>query len=57
MLEQVLNDGSVENEYKTRLVLLYALRYEKMQGNRLPVFIDLLKKSGCNEQMCSVSYG
>jgi hypothetical protein len=54
MLEQVLNDNTIDNEYKTRLVLLYALRYEKTPNSKVPQYLELLKKSGASESLLSL---
>ncbi|KAF9577476.1 vacuolar protein sorting-associated protein 45 [Lunasporangiospora selenospora] len=49
-LQRLISSPKVSNGSKIRLVSLYALRYEKFQGNALPSLIDLLHKNGLSER-------
>lgn len=54
MLEQIVTDPSLTCEYKTKLVLLYALRYEKSQGNKIQQFVESLKQNGASDKLVSL---
>lgn len=41
-LQALLGESDIESEAKLRLVILYALRYERHPGNALPVLINML---------------
>ena len=49
-LYKLLEVPSVSEDYKVRLVMLYALRYEKMTGHQLPALMDLLKRQAVPEE-------
>lgn len=42
-LQQLLGDESIQNAAKIRLVLLYALRYERHPQNSLPLLLNMLE--------------
>ncbi|KAF9972091.1 vacuolar protein sorting-associated protein 45 [Actinomortierella ambigua] len=48
-LQRLINNPKINNASKIRLVLLYALRYERLQGNALASLIDLLYRNGLSE--------
>lgn len=48
-LQQLLGDDQIQNDAKLRLVILYALRYERHPQNSLPTLITML------ETVCHVS--
>lgn len=48
-LQAILADISITNQTKTKLVLLYALRYEKSSTNIIRALTDILKISGASE--------
>ncbi|KAK3817205.1 MAG: Sec1-like protein [Benniella sp.] len=49
-LQRLISSPKVNDISKIRLVQLYALRYEKFQGNAVPSLIDLLFKNGLSER-------
>ncbi|XP_059474727.1 vacuolar protein sorting-associated protein 45 [Neocloeon triangulifer] len=55
-LKQILADSAVRDEDALRLVMLYALKYEKQSNNALVNLMDALKKRGIDEQRCKMVY-
>ncbi|KAK6098847.1 hypothetical protein BDEG_21289 [Batrachochytrium dendrobatidis JEL423] len=53
-LQSIINDGTIEEDVKLRLVMLYALRYEKFPNNALSTLTNLLRNSGVSDKkiMC-----
>ncbi len=49
-LQKLLESPSVPEDSKIRLVLLYALRYERLPSNSITTLIDLLAKSNVAER-------
>ncbi|KAF9161151.1 vacuolar protein sorting-associated protein 45 [Actinomortierella ambigua] len=49
-LQRLISSPKVNDASKIRLVLLYALRYERFQGNALSSLIDLLYRNGLSER-------
>ncbi|KAI8916009.1 Sec1-like protein [Gorgonomyces haynaldii] len=49
-LTKIVSDSQVDDDTKLRLILLYALRYEKTQGNQIQTFVNLLKQSNTDPQ-------
>ncbi|KAF9291708.1 vacuolar protein sorting-associated protein 45 [Mortierella alpina] len=49
-LQRLISSTKVSDASKLRLVQLYALRYEKFQGNAVASLIDLLYKNGLSER-------
>jgi hypothetical protein len=43
MVESCLSDPNVPNEFKVRIVLLYAIRYEKTIPNKISQFVEILR--------------
>ncbi|KAF9297542.1 vacuolar protein sorting-associated protein 45 [Linnemannia elongata] len=52
-LQRLISSPKVSDASKIRLVQLYALRYEKFQGNAVASLIDLLYKNGLSEREIS----
>ena len=50
----LLENDRIDHEYKVRLVMLYALRYEKMVGHQLAALTDSLKRQNVSEEKLSV---
>lgn len=50
LIQQFLLDPALPNFCKLRLVLLYALRYEKQPNNQLQLFQNLLKQNGSKDE-------
>ena len=49
-VQRVLGDPNVAEDTKVKLVLLYALRYEKTPNNLISTFTNVLKAAGVNER-------
>ncbi|KAI8833728.1 Sec1-like protein [Chytridium lagenaria] len=49
-LQKVLQQQQIPDDQKLRLVLLYALRYEKLSTNQTLPLLDLLKRVGVSEK-------
>ena len=45
-LQGLLISSTITDESKLRLGILYALRYQKFNGNNIPGIIDLLRREG-----------
>jgi vacuolar protein sorting-associated protein 45 len=54
-VKQLVANSSVRDEDALRLVMLYALKYEKHSNNALVNLMDALKKRGIDEQKCKVN--
>ncbi|KAJ3031578.1 vacuolar protein sorting-associated protein 45 [Rhizophlyctis rosea] len=54
-LKQLIERPNVPDDVKVRLVLLYALRYEKSQSNATAQLVELLARSKVSEKKTSVS--
>lgn len=52
-LQALLVKDNIPSVNKIRLVMLYALRYEKNPSNKLPTLINLLKQSGIDDRLIS----
>ncbi|KAG9296244.1 hypothetical protein G9A89_014836 [Geosiphon pyriformis] len=53
-LQKLIQSTGVSEDSKIRLVLLYALRYEKSQNNSIASLIDLLHRNNVSEQKISL---
>jgi hypothetical protein len=53
-LQDMLAKSEISPENKVRLVMLYALRYEKSPYNSLSTLVDMLKKNGVEERLVSM---
>lgn len=53
-LQRLLEMPTISDDSKLRLVLLYALRYEKREGNAIPQLIDLLARAGISDSRLSL---
>ena len=51
----MLEDHNISEDAKVRLVLLYALRYERTPNNAIKSLIDMLDHVGVSEQKSAVS--
>ena len=51
-VELLLKDPSLALETKLKLVLLYALRYEKQSNNSIAIYVEALRTSGASESFC-----
>ncbi|KAF7722168.1 vacuolar protein sorting-associated protein 45 [Apophysomyces ossiformis] len=49
-IQQLIENPNIPEDSKVRLVLLYALRYERMPNNAIKSLIDLLDHAGVSEQ-------
>ena len=56
LVQNLLERSDLVFENKMRILLLYSLRYEKMQGNLISFYIDLLRKQGNSEESCNVNF-
>ncbi|KAG0164523.1 vacuolar protein sorting-associated protein 45 [Apophysomyces sp. BC1015] len=52
-IQQLIENADISEDSKVRLVLLYALRYEKAPNNAIKALIDLLDRAGVSEQKSS----
>ncbi|KAI9359290.1 Sec1-like protein [Zopfochytrium polystomum] len=52
-LQKLLGESRLLDEEKIRLVILYALRYEKSSSNQTVVLVEALRKSGMPEKKLS----
>ncbi|KAI8369636.1 Sec1-like protein [Radiomyces spectabilis] len=50
MIQQLIENEQISDDAKVRLVLLYALRYEKAPNNSIKSLVDLLDQVGVSEQ-------
>lgn len=55
-LRELLNSGDIRLENKLRLVMLYALRYEKHGSNALTELLQILLEQGLIEQQVKLVY-
>ncbi|KAI9315908.1 Sec1-like protein [Dichotomocladium elegans] len=51
---QKMIGSDISEDAKVRLVLLYALRYERMQNNGIKTLVDLLDQAGVSERKSSL---
>lgn len=51
----MLESDHISEDAKVRLVMLYALRYERMPNNGVRSLIDLLDRVGVSEKKSAVS--
>ncbi|KAJ3412362.1 vacuolar protein sorting-associated protein 45 [Chytridiales sp. JEL 0842] len=49
-LQKVIGASNIPEDMKIRLVILYALRYEKTSSNQTNMLLDLLKKIGVSDK-------
>jgi vacuolar protein sorting-associated protein 45 len=55
-IQKFLRDPKIGQKERLRLVLLYAIKYERDRGNRLPMFLDMLREGGSRvEDITSIS--
>jgi vacuolar protein sorting-associated protein 45 len=54
-IQRLIENPNINEDAKIRLVLLYALRYERLQNNAIKSLIDLLDRVGVNERKSAVS--
>ncbi|TPX68347.1 hypothetical protein SpCBS45565_g03173 [Spizellomyces sp. 'palustris'] len=54
VLRSMLERTDIPDDARIRLVLLYALRYEKSQSNATPQLLDLLARSGVSDKKIAV---
>lgn len=54
-IQRLIESPQISEDAKIRLVLLYALRYERMANNAVKSLIDLLDKVGVSERKSAVS--
>lgn len=50
----MIEDHAISDPSKIRLVLLYALRYERMPNNAIKSLVDLLDSVGVSEKYSAV---
>lgn len=50
----MIEDHTISDPSKIRLVLLYALRYERMPNNAIKSLVDLLDNVGVSEKYSAV---
>jgi len=55
-MQPLLASEKISPFNKVRLVLLYALRYEKLPNNEVPRMIDTLSAKGIPSNMISVGF-
>lgn len=55
-IQRLIENPKVTESCKLRLVLLYALRYEKSPQNSIVALIDLLQKHGVSERRTAVCF-
>ncbi|KAI7906640.1 Sec1-like protein [Cokeromyces recurvatus] len=53
-IQRLIESNHIDDDSKVRLVLLYALRYEKMATNAIKSLIDLLDQVGISEKKSSL---
>lgn len=53
-IQTIIGNGKVSEDNKLRLVLLYALRYEKSPSNQIGVLMDYLRKVGVSDRKISL---
>lgn len=53
-VKNLLNKEKIRDIDMLRLVMLYALRYEKHSSNEIAGLVDILRKKGLNEKYRSV---
>ncbi|KAJ8660388.1 hypothetical protein O0I10_003845 [Lichtheimia ornata] len=49
-IQQMIERSDISEDAKIRLVLLYTLRYERMQNNSIKTLVDLLDRAGISEK-------
>ncbi|KAI7886716.1 Sec1-like protein [Lichtheimia hyalospora FSU 10163] len=49
-IQQMIERSDIAEDAKIRLVLLYTLRYERMQNNSIKTLVDLLDRAGISEK-------
>ncbi|CDS02676.1 hypothetical protein LRAMOSA00081 [Lichtheimia ramosa] len=49
-IQQMIERSNISEDAKIRLVLLYTLRYERMQNNNIKSLVDLLDRAGVSER-------
>lgn len=52
----LLNNPRVPNSNKLRLAILYALRYQKAQGNQIATVVDTLIRNGISADKARLVY-
>lgn len=52
----MIENDRISEDAKVRLVLLYALRYERMPNNQIKSLIDMLDSVGVSEKKSAVSW-
>lgn len=50
----MIERSDISEDAKIRLVLLYTLRYERMQNNSIKTLVDLLDRAGISEKKSAV---
>lgn len=50
----MIERSDISEDAKIRLVLLYTLRYERMQNNNIKSLVDLLDRAGVSERKSAV---
>ncbi|KAK1226287.1 vacuolar protein sorting-associated protein 45 [Marasmius sp. AFHP31] len=55
-VEALIKDSSVTVSHKLRLVILYALRYQKMQANNIATLINLILEHGVSREDARLVY-
>ncbi|XP_033224580.1 vacuolar protein sorting-associated protein 45 [Belonocnema kinseyi] len=55
-IKKLINDARVRDKDATRLVMLYALHYEKHTNNDITGLLDMLKKRGVSEKYTKLVY-
>lgn len=54
-IQKLIESPNIAEDAKVRLVLLYALRYERLANNSVKSLIDLLDRVGISERKSAVS--
>lgn len=54
-IQKLIESPNISEDAKVRLVLLYALRYERLANNSVKSLIDLLDRVGVSERKSAVS--
>lgn len=49
-----MENQNIPNEAKIRVILLYVLRYERMQNNAIKSLVDLMDSVGISEKYSTV---
>ncbi|KAJ1570115.1 vacuolar protein sorting-associated protein 45 [Nowakowskiella sp. JEL0078] len=54
MIQRIIEKQSIPEDFKVKIVILYALRYEKSPNNSTPVLLDLLARNGVSDKKISL---